>query len=256
MEILTYVLLGILVAISSNFLGLGGGVIVGPILISVMLKDPHWGVGVALASAFMVTLTNTITYHKKGWVPWGLIIKVAVPAFIFSLAASSTAQMLPSRALQMLLGIVLVVLGIFLFYRKFLKSGEEQSLLYPDWFFIAMGSLSGSLSGFTGIGAGLLFMPLFLTAKQVEPGRAVACSNAAMVFSTGVGALIYFIGQSGGGEKGNMFLPVVVISLVSWMVSKGIREYQGKLAERVRLIMIIFILFFLGALTMWRVFGS
>lgn len=253
-EILIYIVLGVLVAFSSNFLGLGGGVLVGPILANFMLKAAHWSLGVSLASAFLVTLTNTISYHKKGWVPWRLILKVALPAAVMSFLAATSAQALPERWLLLALGSVLLLLGFFLLYQRLLVSSERQQLLYPDWSYPLLGGVSGTLSGLTGVGAGLLFMPFFLTNRLIGAGRAVACSNAAMVFSTGIGSVVYMTHLwKNSGSEGNPFLPVAVITAVSYISSQWIRDVQGALADRVRVGMVMGILFFLGIQTMLRV---
>ncbi len=252
-DLLIYLLLGVLVAFSSNFLGLGGGVLVGPILTSVLFKEAHWSVGVALGSAFLVTLTNTLSYHKKGHVPWKLVLKVALPAAALALVSASSAQMLSEKVLLMVLGAVLVLLGVFLFYQKVLLKGGKDGVDYPSWSYPVLGGVSGTLSGMTGIGAGLLFMPFYMTNKLVAVGRAVACSNASMVFSTFVGSVVYVTALLRSTHPaGNPLVPILIISAASYGVSFWVRDFQGKLAERFRLWSILGILFLLGARTLMR----
>ena len=248
-----YLVLGVLVAFSSNFLGLGGGVLVGPLLTSVLLKEAHWSVGVALGSAFLVTLTNTINYHKMGHIPWKLVLKVALPAGALAFLSAHFAQTLSEKMLLMALGGVLALLGCFLFYQRVMRRGKQQGLVYPAWSYPLVGSVSGSLSGMTGIGAGLLFMPFYMTNQLIAPGRAVAASNASMVFSTAVGAVVYmWTLLRSPTPAGNPLVPVVIISVTSYLVSFWVRDFQGALAERVRLWCILAVLFLLGARTLVR----
>ena len=183
--IITYLIIfftGAVVSFISTLFGLGGGIIMVPIL-SLFLPYSHIeAVATSLAAIIFVAGFNTYNFYKKDVIVWEIVPWIAITASLFAFISAWAAPYLSEK-------ILIIIFILFLFWvaiRTFLISNKEGNInnSYSKWLPLGIGSLSGSISGFTGIGGGGITTPLILVTKLVKNIQAAPTSNAIMIFTT------------------------------------------------------------------------
>ena len=109
--------LGVVVGIMSGLLGIGGGILMVPVLLYVW-KDsiPNMQTAVATSLAVMIpsTIAGTLRNHFSfGRVEWSLAVLLGVGAVVGTYVIGvPLAQHIPSETLKKVFGVVLVIFGL------------------------------------------------------------------------------------------------------------------------------------------------
>jgi uncharacterized membrane protein YfcA len=176
MDYLLYLGLGAVAGLISGLFGLGGGVVIVPILIlSFELQgmapeiSTHVAIGTSLATILVTSLSSIYTHHHKQAVRWGLVKSIAPGIVIGALIGGIVALSLNGRLLQLLFGGFLVTIALQMLVYK--SAGKGNVMPKPLMLGIA-GTGIGGLSTLFGIGGGSLTAP-FLTFNGVKIHQAV-----------------------------------------------------------------------------------
>jgi len=180
LSILEFSLLVWLGSFSAGFLGaltgLGGGVVIVPLLTSVFGVDIRYAVGASLVSVIATSLGAASTYIKKGYTNLRLGMFLEVGTTVGAIVGATIATFVPVKALTIVLAIVLIY-SAYLSQRPRIENTEDEpadplanylklnnSYPTPDGLMsyqvhsVPMGFgmmiLAGVLSGLLGIGSG------------------------------------------------------------------------------------------------------
>ena len=99
-------------------LGVGGGIILVPILILLMNLDPHQAIGTSLAIIIPTVLVGAYTHYQLGNVNVLLAIIIAIGAVIGAVLGAHVAEALPSLYLKKIFGVLLLVIAIKMMFVK------------------------------------------------------------------------------------------------------------------------------------------
>ena len=113
------VLVGIGVAggLFSAVFGVGGGLVIVPLLILLAGFAGHEATGTSLAVIALTALFGAVGFSALGEVDWGHAVLVGLPAMAGTLFAVWLQQRLSARALVLLFALFLVVMAVILFTR-------------------------------------------------------------------------------------------------------------------------------------------
>ncbi|MFB9095495.1 MULTISPECIES: sulfite exporter TauE/SafE family protein [Flavobacterium] len=110
--ILSLVLIGILAGLLSGLVGVGGGVIMVPLLILFLGLNQHQAQGTSLAVlAVPVTLLAAYTYHKEGHLDWRYAAVIAVFFVVGGVIGSKIAISLDQKMLKKVFGVILLIIA-------------------------------------------------------------------------------------------------------------------------------------------------
>jgi uncharacterized protein len=107
-------LIGLAAGFFSALFGVGGGIVIVPLLVLVAAFPQREATGTSLAAIFVIALVGTIAYGLRGEVHFGYAALVGLPAAAGAVAGASLQQRLPVRALALGFAGLLVVVGIAL----------------------------------------------------------------------------------------------------------------------------------------------
>jgi len=176
-----YLLLGAVAGLLAGLLGVGGGLIIVPVLAWVFVQrgfSPevimHMAVATSLATIVLTSLSSMRAHHKKGAVRWQLFAQLSPGIVLGALAGAAIADMLPSRSLQIFFG--LFELGVAAQLGLNLQPPHFRLLAGRFSQFMA-GSIIGLISAIVGIGGGTLTVPWLLW-NRTPVREAVATSSA------------------------------------------------------------------------------
>lgn len=118
--ILSLIIIGILAGILSGFMGVGGGVVMIPLMILLLGYDQHQAQGMSLAVlAVPVTFLAAYNYHSAGHsLDWKYALIIAVCFVIGGYFGSKFAVSLNQDVLKKIFAIILVVAAVKLFFSK------------------------------------------------------------------------------------------------------------------------------------------
>jgi uncharacterized membrane protein YfcA len=194
MDYLLYLALGAVAGLISGLFGLGGGVVIVPILILAFELQgmapeisTHVAIATSLATILVTSLSSIYTHHQKRAIRWDLVKHITPGILLGVLLGGFVALSLNGTLLQLLFGGFLVVVALqMLFYKP--VTDEDSS---PNSFLLSVsGTVIGCLSTLFGIGGGSLTTP-FLTFNGVKVHHAVG-SAAACGFPIALAATIIY----------------------------------------------------------------
>lgn len=118
--VLSLILIGLLAGILSGFMGVGGGVVMIPLMILLLGYDQHQAQGMSLAVlAVPVTFVAAYTYHKAGHtIDWKYALVIAIFFVVGGFLGSKFAVSLNQQVLKKIFALILVVAAVKLFLSK------------------------------------------------------------------------------------------------------------------------------------------
>ena len=184
-----YSLAGLLVGMLVGMTGVGGGSLMTPLLVLLFGFHPATAVGTDLLYASVTKTVGTAVHGKAGTVDWRIVRRLAagsVPASIATLLIMSRfgATNGTAAALNLVLGIALLLTGIAVFFRPWILSWAGHHIQAMDdsrhrrWT-VALGLALGILVSVTSVGAGALGTTALLILYPRQPIARIAASDIA-----------------------------------------------------------------------------
>lgn len=229
---------GALAGLIAGLFGVGGGIVVVPVLLYLLPKfgvEPQWvvhiAVGTSLATIVFTGASSVWRHHALGAVRWPTVYSL-VPGLIFGagLGAWLTAWV-PGELLKRVIGLVILLVSLKMLLN--LKPPAHWALpaVVPRFF---ISTFIGGLSALCGVGGGSFMVP-FLTACRVPMHSAVAVSAACglpIAFFGMLGYVVSGLGVEGlpAQSVGYVFWPAALAIVVSSMV---FAQLGAKLAHKI-----------------------
>lgn len=188
-------LLGTLAGLSAGLFGIGGGVLIVPVLTWILagLINSQQALLVAiatsLASALFTSLSSVRTHQRLGNVVWSRVWRLAPTLLIGSSAGAVVAEGLDKDWLKGLFIVYLLYTSWNMARPKAPVTQESKAKRLWD---MPMGLLIGVLSALVGIGGGTMSVP-YLLKNGLAMKNAVASSSACALPITLSGALSYIV---------------------------------------------------------------
>ncbi|MCU0497836.1 MAG: sulfite exporter TauE/SafE family protein [Anaerolineae bacterium] len=196
---------GIGAGVFSGMFGIGGGVIIVPILMVFFLFSPTEAVSTSLAALLLpVGIFAVISYYRNGLLDVRASAILAFGLLITTLIGSVIALNLPGETLKQVYGGFLLYMGWrFAEPRKFWAALRQHhpatpppiSEVAPDavWYTILIvGLVAGVFSGMFGIGGGAIIVPALVGLLKYDQKRAVGTSLGALLPPVGLPAVINY----------------------------------------------------------------
>jgi uncharacterized membrane protein YfcA len=249
---------GVGAGFSSGLLGLGGGAIMVPVsywLILTMGVSPDIAIRIAFGTSLLVILPTAISgswsHHKKKAVHWKTALVLGSCALVGALVGATLAAQLPEKVLKIGFGaLVLAIalwmgLGITPRVRKEDEGPQENFKLAA-----ACGFPIGMVTGLTGLGGGLLIVPILVLVLNFPIHVAMGTSMASIILASVGGIAGYIV--NGLGVAGLLPYSLGYINLPIWlcltatstpMAQLGARAAHALPAKPLRYIFITFIVY-------------
>jgi len=194
----TLLLIGFLVGFLASLLGLGGGVLLVPILVLGLDLTTHSAVSTSLVAVLATAVSATLEYARQKRIVFRLGILTITATIPAAFIGAEISQHLSSPILAAIFSIVVICLGFAMFFgkdrrnervssnNKMLASG--LSLLASFALFFCVGLVAGLL----GIGGGILIVPIYTLLLGVRIHYAVATSAFTIIFTALAGLLRHY----------------------------------------------------------------
>jgi uncharacterized membrane protein YfcA len=103
---------GLCVGILSGFLGIGGGVVMVPIMVFMWKVEQHKANATSLAVILPTSIVGSIMYQQQGNLDVILAVKIALGGIVGAYFGSILACRLPAATLKKLFGGLLIFIGV------------------------------------------------------------------------------------------------------------------------------------------------
>lgn len=220
LSLAVFLVCGGVAGILAGLLGVGGGIVIVPMLALTlpMLGVPgnlvqHLALGTSLASIIVTSLSSMRAHHGRGAVRWDIWRAVAPGILAGTFFGGIAAAHVPTGALRVFFVCFLYVVAAQMLLDLRPKVGRE---LPGRAGMSGVGAVIGLVSSFVGIGGGTLSVP-FMTFCNVPMHTAVGTSAAIGLPIAVAGTLGYVVG--GWGEPG---LPPQALGYVHMLAFVGL----------------------------------
>jgi uncharacterized protein len=262
---LTYLLMGLFVGLFAGMLGIGGGVLLVPLMVFAFTAQHfpddrilHLALGTALTSIVFTSLSSLRAHHRHGAVRWD-IVRSASPGLVAgTLAGTFVADWLDSRYLA-------IFFVVFVYYsaaRLFSSRKPAATRQLPGRVGIGIASaIVGIISSLVGAGGGVVSIPLMILCNV--PIRNAVGTSAALglpIALAGAAGYIYNgLGQSHlpPMSLGYVYVPALVGLVIGTFVTVplGARAAHSMPVDRLKKIFAV-ILFLLATKMLWSLFST
>ena len=117
--ILSLLVIGILAGVLSGLIGVGGGVIMIPLLVFVLGYSQHSAQGTSLAVlAIPVTFLAAYNYYTEGYINWKFALIIAVGFVVGGYFGSKLAISINQSMLKKIFGVILLIAAFKMFLGK------------------------------------------------------------------------------------------------------------------------------------------
>lgn len=106
------VLIGLVAGLFSALFGVGGGIVVVPLLILAARFDERPAMATSLAAIALISLVGAVTYTLHGEMKVGAAAIVGLPAVAGVIAGTSLQQRLATRSLSLAFAALLAAVGV------------------------------------------------------------------------------------------------------------------------------------------------
>jgi uncharacterized membrane protein YfcA len=108
--------IGLAAGFFSALFGVGGGIVVVPLLVLLVGYSTHWATGTSLAAIGVTALFGVAAYGALGEISWADAALVGLPAMGGTFLGTWAQQRLPTRTLTLLFSVLLVAVAVRLFF--------------------------------------------------------------------------------------------------------------------------------------------
>ncbi len=194
--VVIYACLGAVAGILAGLLGVGGGIVIVPMLsVTFAMQNlpheliMHLALGTSMASIIFTSFSSAMAHNGRQSVLWNLV-KIITPSIILgTFFGSFIASKIPTRYLQLFFALFLLVVAFQMFFGKNPKANRQL----PDSLGISLfGAVIGIISSLVGIGGGTVSVP-FMVFHNVELRKAIGTSSAIGIPIAVAGAAGYLI---------------------------------------------------------------
>jgi uncharacterized membrane protein YfcA len=110
------VLIGLVAGFMSALFGVGGGIVVVPLLLLLLAYTPHVATATSLAGIGITALAGTITYAVAGEVDVAHAALLGIPAAVGATVGATLQQRVRARELELLFAGFLAAIGVWMLW--------------------------------------------------------------------------------------------------------------------------------------------
>lgn len=246
--------IGLFVGFASNVFGLGGGILIMPLLPLLVEINQHDLVATSLTCILLVVSSNVLVFALKKQIDWSTAYLFGTLAALGAFISSSFSYLLSEQALRWLSLSVIILVSLLLFSRQARHQGVSGSIV--RWLNWPFGFFAGVISGLTGVGSGAILGPYFISQKIVSHERVSPTLNFVLTITTLSGVIAYALSAIKSGRSvGSAIQIQYVIPIVvgAWVASKKARHFQEQMSEAGRKIGMILILTVLALFVLYTI---
>lgn len=193
-ELIILIAVGFSAGVLGGLLGIGGSIIMIPVLTVILHKSQHLAQAAAMVVNIFVAIPSAWQHHKAESVRWDVVLKM-LPAGVIGIIVGVFISDLfhggQEQWLTFIFGVFLlwvVAANILHMYQKKKELHGEHAL--TSWTrSSSVGGLTGVIAGLLGIGGGIVMVPLLQRITKLPLRQCIGTSSAVMCVTALFGAI-------------------------------------------------------------------
>lgn len=192
--IIISLVIGITAGTFGGLLGIGGGIVMIPLMVEVLKFSQHKAHGTSLMALVFTGIGGSITYALNGAIDIMAAGLLALTAVITAPLGARYAHVLSEKHLKKYFGIFLIFCAVLLFLKPHLAgfAGGFASVYTKPIILLTTGAITGFLSGMMGVGGGTIMIPVLVILAGFSQHVAQGTSLLVMVPAGGIGAFTHW----------------------------------------------------------------
>lgn len=237
---------GALVGLLAGLLGIGGGLIVVPILLYLLPQFgipaelvTHMAIATSMATIVITSVASVRAHNRHGTILWHVFWAMIPGIIIGGLLGSYATKYIPSDSLKMIFGIFALLIATQMIF-KFRPSSNMKE---PGKIRLAIsGTIISTISALVGIGGGSLTVP-YLSFWNTKMAKAVGTSSAIGLPLSVAGTVGFIIAGLQIPDRpayslGYVYLPaflgiVLVSSFTAQLGARLVQKLSSKILTRI-----------------------
>lgn len=237
-DLIICLLIGIAAGVMSGLMGVGGGIVMIPLMTSFLGLTQHKAHGTSLAVIVFTAISGALTYGWQGHTDILVALELAAGSMAGARIGALVMNRIPARQLRLLFGVFIFLVGLrMLFTLPTGVAAFSSSTASGAVVILALGLVAGILSGIMGVGGGIIMVPAMTMLLGLAQADAQGISLLVIIPTSLVGASTHL-------RKGNVVTSIVpwiaVTSVVAAVVGSSLA--LGPLTDVLRQIFAIFLL--------------
>lgn len=236
--------LGFAAGLLGSMIGLGGGIIVVPVL-TFLGFSPTVAASNSLFAALSNAIASTISYSKQKRIEYPLGIKLGLLSIPGTVLGALISTDVAPDVFKILFGFVLIASAAYIFLRKKIETREKTISKQMMIFAIGASFFAGIISSFFGIGGGIIFVPLMVAGMGMAMKKAAPTSQMILLFASLSGVIVHsLLGHPDFLQAGLLAIGSFIGGLVGARLSIDIKERYLQILVSVVLVIAAVKLFF------------
>jgi uncharacterized membrane protein YfcA len=242
---------GLVIGLSGGFFGglagLGGGIIMIPLMYWTLRLRQHEAHGTSLTAIVFTSLIGSIIYLRNGSADWMAALILAASAMITARFGALYAHSLPERRLKRAFAWFVIFISLLVISKGTILKLSFQAGPFGHYVvLIVTGIFTGFLAGMMGVGGGSLMIPSLVICIGMPQHLAQGTSLLAMLPGSAIGAFTHYrlgnvvtriafgmiLGAASGGYLGaslahlmpELYLRMIFAAAGIWMGIRYLRE--------------------------------
>ena len=183
-------LVGLIAGLLGGLVGVGGGVIIIPLMTETLKFRQHEAHGTSLIAVVFTGVAGSVIYYLHGSVDLGAAAVLAGMALITVRLGAKYCCLLPEKTLKRDFSYFLLLVALVFLLKPFLPYVMKE--VPPAWIrwivLVLLGALTGFISGMMGVGGGSFMIPIMVIFAGITQHTAQGISLLAMIPASTVGA--------------------------------------------------------------------
>jgi uncharacterized membrane protein YfcA len=210
---------GLIAGILGGLVGVGGGVIMIPLMTEVLRFRQHEAHGTSLVAVVFTAMAGSFVYYLYGSADIPVSAVLAAMALCTVRFGAKYCCFLQEWKLKRYFGGFLLLISLLLLLKPFLPHVVEGTS--PAWIrwcvLIVLGVLTGFISGMMGVGGGIFMVPMMVLFAGIPQHMAQGISLLAMIPASTLGAWTHW--RAGNTRKS--LLPGLIAGVIAGVYAGG-----------------------------------
>jgi uncharacterized membrane protein YfcA len=223
-------LLGLAAGFLSGLFGVGGGILIVPVLVLALSMDQRLAHGTSLAAVLPIAVSGLVGFALEDSVDWPVALFLTLGAMVGAVIGTRLLHVLSTIFLARAFGAILLISSIRLLFDHSEGAGRGDLDVLMVVALLVVGLCAGTLAGLLGVGGGVIMVPAMIILFGIP---------AAVAKGTSLGVIIptSIVATQRNLKNGNADLHValavglagVVSSFLASKISVGLDEQTSNI---------------------------
>ncbi len=175
--------LGFAAGLLGSIIGLGGGIIIVPVL-TFFGFSPALAASNSIFAVFSNAIASSISYAKQRRIEYSIGLKLGLLSIPGTIVGAYVSSEITPSIFKILFALILISASVYIFSKR--KIEPKNYNLSKQIMILAIGAsfFAGIISGLFGVGGGIIFVPLMVIAMGLSMKNAAPTSQFILLFAS------------------------------------------------------------------------